>query len=185
MFKNSRENKGFIVDMMKKAFAMVLLLLSLWFPTTASCQDHRHPAAHKGYDDNAKTTYSENDVKAFVYQWFAGFDHQVDISFFKKHLPPGKLDMYFPDFPISRLSDFERWYNGVCDNIQWNAHHLSNLNVSGDEKDGFFISLDVNWKAKTYSGESYDMNVHQDWTVKVDKGRNFVIEKHRARVMDK
>lgn len=42
----------------------------------------------KSYDRSAKTMYSENDVKAFVYNWFAGFDHQADANVFKKHLNP-------------------------------------------------------------------------------------------------
>ena len=139
----------------------------------------------KDYDRHAETMYSENDVMAFVYSWFAGFDHQADINMFKKHLNPEKIDMYFPDFPIKRIEDFQRWYNNVIDNIQWNSHRISNLKVSGGELNGFSVSLDINWKAKTYKGETYDMNVHQDWIVKVDKSRNFVIEKHRARMIDK
>lgn len=139
----------------------------------------------KKYDHNAKTSYSENDVKAFVYNWFAGFDHQADIGVFKRHLNPEKVDMHFPDFPIKSISDFERWYNNVIDTIPWNAHKISNLKVFGDEMGGYSVSLDINWKAKTYKGETYDMNIHQDWIVKVDKSRNFVIPKHRAQVINK
>jgi hypothetical protein len=139
----------------------------------------------KDYDREAKASYSENDVKAFVYTWFAGFDHQADIGVFKKHLNPEKIDMYFPDFPIRNIRDFERWYKNVIDTIQWNAHKISDLKVSGDERSGYFISLDMNWKAKTYKGEMYDLNIHQDWIVKVDQSRNFVIEKHKARVIEK
>jgi len=139
----------------------------------------------KHYDRIAKIMYSENDVIAFVYSWFAGFDHQADINMFKKHLNPEKVDMYFPDFPIKSMEDFERWYNNVIDNIQWNAHRISNLKVSGDEVNGFSVSLDINWNAKKYKGETYDMNIHQDWMVKVDKSRKFIIEKHRAEVIAK
>ena len=139
----------------------------------------------KNYDRNAKIMYSENDVKAFVHNWFAGFDHQSDINMFTKHLNSEKVDMYFPDFPIKSIEDFKRWYNNVIDNIQWNTHRISNLKVSGDEINGFSIGLDINWKAKTYKGETYDMNIHQDWMVKVDKSRKFIIEKHRAEVIAK
>ena len=139
----------------------------------------------KNYDPNAKTTYSENDVKAFVYSWFAGFDHQADIAVFKRHLNPTKVDMLFPDFPIKSIGDFERWYKGVIETIQWNAHKISNLEVSGDEMRGYTVSLNINWKAKTYKGETYDLNIHQEWLVKVDQSRNFIIEKHRAWVLDK
>jgi len=167
--------------MIKNISLVSMLTISFLFPTTASCKD----ILHNNYDRNAKTMYSENDVKAFVYSWFAGFDHQADIRLFKKHLDPKETDMYFPDFPIKSIEDFERWYNNVIDNIQWNAHKISNLTVSGDEVSGFSVSVDINWKAKTYKGETYDMNIHQDWIVKVDKSRTFVIEKHRARVIDK
>ncbi len=136
----------------------------------------------KRYDHNAKTLYNENDVKAFVHNWFAGFDHQRDVEFFTKHLYPENVDMYFPDFgPIKNFSDFKKWYQGVIDNIQWNFHETSNLKVSGDEAKGFSVSLDINWKAKKYKGETLDKKVHQDWKVKVDKDRNFIIEKHCAK----
>ncbi|MEK7433062.1 MAG: hypothetical protein AABZ74_08025 [Cyanobacteriota bacterium] len=137
----------------------------------------------KNYDKNAKIMYSENDVKAFVYNWFAGFDHQLEINVFKKHLDSQKIDMYFPDFPIKNMSDFERWYDGVIKNIQWNNHILSNLKITGNEKNGFSVYVDVNWKAKSYNGESYNMNIHQDWIIKVDKNHNFIIEKLKAIVI--
>lgn len=138
----------------------------------------------KRYDHDAKTLYNENDVKAFVHNWFAGFDHQSDIAVFKRHLDPEKVDMYFPDTPpsvIKSISDFEKWYNNVIENIQWNFHEISNLKVSGDEEKGFSVSLDINWKAKTYEGKTLYKDVHQDWKVKVDKDRNFIIEKHCAK----
>jgi len=130
------------------------------------------------------TSTALNDVKAFVYQWFAGFDHQADIAFFEKHLDPDRVDMHFPDFPVKNLIDFERWYNDVIANIKWNAHEISHLTVTGNEKDGFSVSLDVNWKARTYDGKNLDLNVHQDWKVAIDHNRNFIIERHRAQLID-
>jgi hypothetical protein len=112
-------------------------------------------------------------------------DRQADISTYKKHLNPQAIDMYFPDFPIKEMKDFERWYGDVVDNIQWNSHTLSNIKVSGDEASGFIVGLDINWKVRTYKSEAYDVNVHQDWTVKVDKSRNFIIEKHRTQLITK
>lgn len=135
------------------------------------------------YDRVARQSYSENDVKAFVYQWFAGFDHQAPIEQFKKHLDPEQVVMNFPDFPIRSMADFERWYGGVIDSIQWNSHQLSNLQVSGDEKSGFEVSLHVNWKARTYQGESYDLNIAQEWSVTVDEQRRLIISHHSARML--
>ncbi len=184
---------------MKNAFMISLLIITLLSPAAAFGADtlHRegkkeianHPETKnsngKIYDQNAKTMYSENDAIAFVYSWFAGFDHQADIKFFIDHIDAEKVDMHFPDFPIASIADFTRWYAGVIENIQWNSHHLTNMNVSGDEKNGFSISFDVNWKAKTYKGENFDMNVHQDWKVIVDKNGKFIVSKHRVSMIDK
>lgn len=135
----------------------------------------------KRYDHDAKIMYNENDVKAFVHSWFAGFDHQSDRWFFERHLDTENVDMYFPEFgPIKSISDFEKWYQGVIDNIQWNFHEISNLRVSGNEEKGFSVSLDISWKAKKYEGATLCTEVHQVWKVKVNKDRNFIIERHFA-----
>lgn len=144
-----------------------------------------HRAKGKTYDSTAKNTYSENDVKAFIYQWFAGFDHQADRAFFKKHLNPAQVSMHYPDFPIASMADFERWYGNVVSSIQWNAHHITNLVVSGDEKSGFKVSLDVNWVAKAYDGQKYDMNTHQEYVISVSMDRIFIIGSHKATLIQK
>lgn len=137
----------------------------------------------KIYSPEARNNYSENDVKAFVYKWFSGFDHQNEAEFFLVHLDPAHVDMAFPDFPITSTKDFLKWYQGVVDSIQWNSHELSNLEVSGSEQDGFTVSFTVRWQAKTYDGQTYDVNVHQDWLVTVAPNRQFIISRHRARLL--
>ncbi len=139
--------------------------------------------SRKVYSPDARNYYSENDVKAFVYRWFAGFDHQVEPDYFLVHLDPDHVDMHFPDFPIKSIRDFLDWYQGVIDNIGWNSHKLTDLAVSGSEKDGFSASLNIRWQARTYDGQKYDINVHQDWQVSVDKERQFIISKHRAELL--
>lgn len=134
----------------------------------------------KHYDAVAKNTYSQNDVKAFVYEWFSGFDHQRGDEYFTKHLDPLHVQMEFPDFPIHSVADFKRWYKGVKDSIRYNIHHLSELKVSGDEKNGYDVSLHVNWVADTYDKKHYDANIAQKWRVIVDRNRNFIITNHKA-----
>lgn len=139
----------------------------------------------KSYDEYAKKRYSENDVKAFVYEWFAGFDHQADKGFFEKHLNPQRIDMLFPGRPVKSIENFRQWYANVIDTIQWNKHKISDLEVSGDEINGFSVGFNVHWTAKSYTGEVYEMNLHQDWKVEVDAHRNFIIVKHEAREIEK
>jgi ankyrin repeat protein len=136
----------------------------------------------KNYDRNAKRYYSENDVKAFVYGWFAGFDHQVDADTFINHLDENDIDILYPDFKVNSIDDFLRWYQGVQDSIQWNSHEISRVKVWGSESAGFNVSLDVHWQAKSYNNEEFDLVVHQDWEVSVNKDRIFIINKLIAEV---
>ena len=158
---------------LKKLNSLVFIVAMLFTTTVFSNEI-------KEYDKVAKTTYSQNDVKSFVYKWFAMFDHQEDINKFKMHLPKQNVVMNFPDFPIRKMADFEKWYGGVIDNIQFNSHDISNLKVTGNEKDGYEVSFHVNWKANTYDKKTYDVNVAQQWQIKVDENRNFIIVNHKA-----
>ncbi len=67
--------------------------------------------------------------------------------------------------------------------IQWNSHFLSGLAVTGSQKKGFSVNLDIRWQARTYDGQSYDMTVHQVWQVAVGTDRQFIITRHRATLL--
>lgn len=173
-----------VISILGRSVGLALLLCTLLtLPALIAGADTGVEQKNRTYDRVAKQSYSENDVKAFVYRWFAGFDHQAPIEQFKKHLDAEQVVMNFPDFPIRSMADFERWYGGVIDSIQWNSHQLSNLQVSGDEQSGFEVSLHVNWKARTYQGESYDLNIAQEWLVTVDEQRRLIISTHSARML--
>lgn len=159
---------------MVKRLNIFLFILFITFTSNSFANEIKH------YDYQAKTTYSKNDVNSFVYKWFAMFDHQVDISNFKKHLPKQNIVMNFPDFPIRKMADFEKWYDNVKDNIQFNSHDIRDLKVIGNEKNGFNVSFIVNWKATTYDGKSYDVDVAQKWLVKINENREFIISNHKA-----
>lgn len=138
-----------------------------------------------GYDPRAKSEWSHNDVKAFVYQWFAGFDHQRELDYFLAKLPATELNMQFPDWPIKNRDDFTKWYMDVIDNIRYNEHHLVRLDVTGNEQDGWQVDLSLRWVAVTYAGEHFDVNVLQQWRVEAsqrDGEKVMVITKHNAQM---
>lgn len=155
-----------------------LLASALTAPGAVSAQPANNPS--RQYDASARETMSPNDVKAFVHQWFAAFDHQADISVFLRHIDPKRVDMAYPDFPILSIDDFRRWYGGVVDNVAWNSHDIRNLAVTGSETDGFGVSLDVCWRARTYDGATPLMLVHQDWRLTVAPGGRLVFNRMRA-----
>jgi hypothetical protein len=130
------------------------------------------------YDQKAAKEYSVNDVISFIYEWFAGFDHQKDVNYFLKHIAE-PVDMNFPDFPIKSKEDFKRWYKGVEDNIVWNSHALTNVQVTGSEKNGWKASYDVLWKARDIRNQDIEILIHQELYL-IRKGNLIQIAKHRA-----
>lgn len=162
---------------MEKIFCLPLLALLGFLVAPVMAQT----APPKQYDQVARETVSPNDAKAFVYQWFAGFDHQDDIETFLRHIDPQRVDMRYPDFPIADVADFRRWYDGVVNAVQWNSHDIRNLTVYGSASSGFTVSLDVCWKARLFDGKNPEMLVHQDWILEHHPERRFVLRRMHAR----
>lgn len=116
------------------------------------------------YDATARYEMSENDVKSFVYQWFAAFDHQRESGYFLNRIAQ-PIQMQYPEFPIASQEDFLRWYQGVTDNIVWNAHSIQGMKVTGEQQNGWSVTYDVNWKATSKDGQKHDVMVHQELRV--------------------
>lgn len=131
------------------------------------------------YDQEAKIQASKNDIKAFVYQWFSYFDHQVELVTITPHLSD-EIDMSFPDFPIRSMTDFTNWYQNVIDNIQWNTHDISELKVTKINALEWNVSFRVRWRAQTYDSKRYDFLTQQDWQLIAPKNGVIQFKRHRA-----
>ena len=112
------------------------------------------------YQAEARYTLSENDVKSFVYQWFAAFDHQREPGYFLNRIAQ-PVDLNYPGTPIDSQAGFLKWYKGVTDNIVWNGHTIDGIKVSGNQAKGWDVAYVVNWKATAKDGTRYDMMVEQ------------------------
>ncbi|WP_430814774.1 ankyrin repeat domain-containing protein [Carboxylicivirga sp. RSCT41] len=152
--------------------AIVILVSCTQSPKQSSAQ----------YDQRAAEEYSANDVQAFLYSWFAGFDHQREVDFFLKHIAE-PVDMHFPDFPVRSKEDFRRWYKNVEDIISWNSHAIRNLQVTGNETDGWHASYDVEWKARDKNNKSIAMLIHQEVQL-MRQGDILQITQHKAYARD-
>ena len=135
-----------------------------------------------GYESQARFEYSQNDVIGFVYEWFAGFDHQREAGFFLNRIAT-PVDMAYPDFPIRSQDDFLRWYKGVTDNIVWNSHQLNAIQVTGDQRNGWEVTYNVLWDARDISGKQYHLNVTQEMDL-IRQGDVFKIVRFRARLAE-
>jgi hypothetical protein len=93
------------------------------------------------YDAKARYEMSENDVKSFVYQWFAAFDHQRESGYFVNRIAQ-PVNMHYPGTPINSVEAFLAWYQGVTDNIIRNSHDIVSMDVQGDQASGWTVSYD-------------------------------------------
>lgn len=141
------------------------LILSLFFMATAVHANNDLTTLSETYDAKARYEMSENDVKSFVYQWFAAFDHQRESGYFVNRIAL-PVKMQYPDTtPITSIEDFLAWYQGVTDNIIWNSHSITSMDVQGNQKSGWTVSYVVNWKAKSKTNENFDVMVKQELKV--------------------
>lgn len=125
-----------------------------------------------------------NDVRAFVYRWFDGFDRQKPETFFLASLPAHHLDMRYPDTEIRTREDFHRWYANVQATIANNTHEVSDLEVVPLGQGRYAVSLNVLWRAKTREGESISLHVHQEWEIRRE-GEAFILERLNATVSER
>ena len=142
------------------------LFLALFLTSVSSAVDAQ-PAntlnlnsLSSGYQEQARIQLSENDVKAFIYQWFAALDHQREAGYYINRLTPS-IAMTYPDFDIKSHADFLTWYKNVTDNIIWNSHELGEILVTGDQRRGWQVHYKVRWQARTAQGQDYDLLVAQ------------------------
>lgn len=149
---------------MKYSAFLAAIVGGLFLPLSAQAQQQKSydiNSLSATYDEQARSVYGENDVKAALYQWFAGFDHQLEAGFFLNRLTAEPI-MNYPGTPIKSQDDFLAWYQNVTENIVWNTHVLSEIKVSGDQQTGWTVTYLVNWKARDKAGETYDLFVDQE-----------------------
>jgi len=141
-----------------------VVIAAIWFfcglNTSLYASESNLNSLSLSYSAEAREKYSDNDVKSFIYQWFAAFDHQREAGYFLNRMTE-TVNMEYPDFPIHSQADFLRWYRGVTDNIVWNSHHLDTIFVTGEQDTGWDVSYVVNWKARAKNGQRYDLMVRQ------------------------
>ena len=135
---------------------------------------------------------NSNDVRAFVYEWFAQFEHIAEAEYFLGHLDDRAMEIRFPEQTLTCHGDFRRWYEDVVRHIPWDVHEIRDLEVSGDALHGFHVAFHVGWYgektqaaeidrqyADSWSGEGtlIAQEFRQDWDVQVRDG-TFVIARY-------
>jgi hypothetical protein len=142
-------------NMLKRLSA---LILSIMLMTHAF-------ASELEYDTTAKTQPNPNDIKALVYHWFAGLDHQVDLEYFTPYLPTANLDLHFYNTDIQTRPDLDSWYATVQHTMAWNAHEINQITVTGTAENGWTVLIAMHHMLLQHDGKHMSIHCHQSWTV--------------------
>ncbi len=128
---------------------------------------------------------NSNDVKSFVYDWFAHFDRIAAPDYFLDHLDPDDMALVFAR-TIRDHDGFRAWYADWVRHCPWDFHDISDLEVSGSSETGFTAQFTVRhvgeWHGTSETENPgmqegpFDRTVGQLWRVKVVEGQFFITD---------
>ena len=117
-----------------------------------------------------------NEVKSFVYSWFALLDRQVSEISLLKFLDQDNLMMKFPSMMVNNHEDFSQWYLNLQQNIKTNIYDIEQLSVIPTGAGEFEVQLKVNWQAKTLEGADITRTYQQRWKIVSDDKNRLLIQ---------
>ena len=117
-----------------------------------------------------------NEVKSFVYSWFALLDRQVSEISLLKFLDQDNLTMKFPSMMVNNHEDFSQWYLKLQQDIKTNIYDIQQLSVIPTGAGEFEVQLKVNWQAKTLEGADITQTYKQRWKIVSDDRNRLLIQ---------
>ena len=120
------------------------------------------------FKPNSVKDLNGNDIRAFVYEWFANFEHIVDADYFLSHLDESEMEISFPEQKITNHTQFKTWYADVQNHIPWDFHDLSNLEIVGNQEQGFIVKFIVNWHGEVSNQTQIDGKYTDSWNLTED-----------------
>lgn len=117
-----------------------------------------------------------NEVKSFIYSWFALLDRQVSEISLLKFLDLDNLTMQFPETTVNNREEFSNWYLSVQEAIESNTHDVKLLEVTPQDNGEFDVKLVVDWQAKTRKGEIVSQSYLQQWKIVTNDRKRLLIQ---------
>jgi hypothetical protein len=130
-----------------------------------------------------------NDLRSFLYDWFAHFEHTAPTDFYLSHLDDGNMDVQFPGSePIGSHAGFISWYENLLAQTLWNFHDIRAIQIKKSTPLEYLVTFLVNWYGEVKADSDqlvgwqsrsdsflYHHFIRQTWTMSV--GDRLVIRK--------
>jgi hypothetical protein len=122
---------------------------------------------------------NSNDLRRFLYDWFAHFEHRASADFYLHHLADEDLDLRFPGMdPMTSHADFARWYENLMAQTLWNFHDISAVQIEQVAAGQYLMSFVFHWYGEVRADSDqlawyqtrpdsrlYHHFVRQTWTI--------------------
>jgi hypothetical protein len=126
-----------------------------------------------------RSATNPNDLRRFLYDWFAHFEHAAPVDFYLDHLDDKNMQLIFPGMaPLTSHAAFTRWYENLLAQTLWNFHDISAIQIQQTAPGTYRMSFIVDWfgEVKADSDQRsgwqsrsdsalYHHIVRQTWTV--------------------
>ena len=124
---------------------------------------------------------NSNDLRRFIYDWFAHFEHAAPTDFYLDHLVDENLDLrFFGMDPIASHAEFAEWYENLLAQTLWNFHDVSAIQIEQTSARQYLVTFLVDWYGEVRPDSDqlagwqsradsclYHHFIRQTWTVTV------------------
>ncbi|KAB1156463.1 NAD(P)H-dependent oxidoreductase [Tenacibaculum aiptasiae] len=110
----------------------------------------------------------EKTIQKFVKQWFGNFDALAEENYFTQYISES-TKFSFPEGEFVGSIGFNQWYTNIKKSIKPNNEHIIESLHIKENKNHFDVDLAVKLKAETYTNEKIQLNVKENWKVKIEE----------------
>ncbi|MFH1875548.1 MAG: hypothetical protein ABH865_01490 [Candidatus Omnitrophota bacterium] len=160
----------------------IMLILSLGAtPQLPTNQTKGIQARAQVTDATSHYVPTNNDVKSFVYRWFAWLDHQVEDFLFLYHLAKNDLQMEVPGATIRTHQDFIAWYAVQRAEILSNEYDVGEIKIKQLPRERFRVEIVARHKGTGVAGKNFDYKYRYSWELNVSEAGRLTIYRYRVK----
>lgn len=125
-------------------------------------------------------TRTENEIKAFVYQWYGRFDKGTNMDELKPFLPDKVVEFVYPQATITSVDELVKYAEQTFDNIKSSAHYLDEIFVYQVAENKYEVICPHSYHALQPNGEYVNMNFIG--RMKIDTSMKTVLDPEGANI---
>lgn len=122
----------------------------------------------------------EEKIKQFAKEWFQHFDVLAEDGYFNSYIA-NDAKFSFVEGDYIGHEGFSQWYSNIKNLIKPNnVHTIQAINVV-EENGNYKVDLSVKMEAEKLTGEQFQLNVKENWTIEITADNRIKIKEYIAK----